>query len=172
MLTLGIDPGTATTGFALVREEHDEYALVDCGVILTSPDEPMPRRLLRLHSELSGLIAASKPDAVAVEELFFNKNVRTAIAVGQARGVILLAAAQADAPAYEYTPLQVKQAVVGYGRAEKHQVQEMVRLLLGLDEPPQPDDAADAVAVALCHLQSARIYQRLAESARHKEGQP
>jgi crossover junction endodeoxyribonuclease RuvC len=164
MLALGIDPGTATTGFGLVREEHDEYVLVDCGVILTSADEPMPRRLLRLHSQLSGLIVTCQPDAVAVEELFFNKNVRTAIAVGQARGVILLAAAQAGVTAYEYTPLQVKQAVVGYGRAEKRQVQEMVRLLLGLEAPPQPDDAADAVAVALCHLQSARIYQRLAES--------
>lgn len=172
MLTLGIDPGTATTGFALVREERDEYALVDCGVILTSADEPMPRRLLRLHSELSGLIAAFRPDAVAVEELFFNKNVRTAISVGQARGVILLAAAEADVPAYEYTPLQVKQSVVGYGRAEKRQVQEMVRILLGLDEPPRPDDAADAVAVALCHLQSARVQQRIAEAAPQKENQP
>jgi len=173
MLALGIDPGTATTGFGLVREEHDEYALVDCGVILTPADEPMPRRLRLLHSQLSGLIAACKPDAVAVEELFFNKNVRTAISVGQARGVILLAAAQAGLPVAEYTPLQVKQAVVGYGRAEKRQVQEMVRLLLGLEEAPHPDDAADAVAVALCHLQSTRVDQRIAESTeQQKESQP
>lgn len=172
MLALGIDPGTATTGFGLVREEHDEYTLVDCGVILTSADETMPRRLQRLHSQLSGLIAACKPDAVAVEELFFNKNVRTAIAVGQARGVILLASAQAGISVAEYTPLQVKQAVCGYGRADKHQVQEMVRLLLDLEEAPHPDDAADAVAVALCHLQSARLDQKLTESTRQEEGQP
>ncbi len=164
MLALGIDPGTATTGFGLVREEDGAYQLVDCGVILTSAQEPMPQRLLLLHNHLLALLAAHRPDAVAVEELFFNKNVRTAIAVGQARGVVLLAAAQAGVPVYEYTPLQVKQAVVGYGRAEKHQVQEMVRILLALDSIPQPDDAADAVAVALCHLQSFNLYRKLAEA--------
>ena len=161
MLTLGIDPGTATTGFGLVREENDQYALEDCGVICTPANEPMPRRLLQIHRDLSGLIARWKPDAVAVEELFFNKNVRTAITVGQARGVILLAAAESGLPVYEYTPLQVKQADVGYGRAEKRQIQEMVRILLCLEAAPEPDDAADAVAVALCHLQSARLTQRL-----------
>lgn len=164
MLALGIDPGTATTGFGLVREEDGAYHLVDCGVILTPAQEPMPQRLLLLHDRLLALLATHCPDAVAVEELFFNKNVRTAIAVGQARGVVLLAAAQAAVPVYEYTPLQVKQAVVGYGRAEKHQVQEMVRILLGLDNIPQPDDAADAVAVALCHLQSFSLYRKLAEA--------
>lgn len=164
MLALGIDPGTATTGFGLVREENSAYQLVDCGVILTPAQEPMPQRLLLLHNRLLALLAAHRPDAVAVEELFFNKNVRTAIAVGQARGVVLLAAAQAGVAVYEYTPLQVKQAVVGYGRAEKHQVQEMVRILLGLDCIPQPDDAADAVAVALCHLQSFNLYRKLAEA--------
>lgn len=164
MLALGIDPGTATTGFGVVREEDGAYHLVDCGVILTPAQEPMPQRLLLLHNRLLALLATHRPDAVAVEELFFNKNVRTAIAVGQARGVVLLAAAQAGVPVYEYTPLQVKQAVVGYGRAEKHQVQEMVRILLGLDGVPQPDDAADAVAVALCHLQSFSLYRKLAEA--------
>jgi len=165
MLALGIDPGTATTGFGLVREEDGAYRLVDCGVILTSPQDPMPQRLLLLHGRLLALLGAHRPDAVAVEELFFNKNVRTAVAVGQARGVVLLAAAQAGVPLYEYTPLQVKQAVVGYGRAQKRQVQEMVRILLGLDAIPQPDDAADAVAVALCHLQSFNLYRKLAEAS-------
>ncbi len=163
MLALGIDPGTAITGFAFVREERDEYTLETCGTITTEADEPMPRRLHKIYSELSKILAERPPDAVAVEELFFNKNVRTAIAVGQARGVILLAAAASGIPVYEYTPLQVKQAVVGYGRADKRQVQEMVRILLGLEAVPTPDDAADAVAVALCHLQSARLYQRLEE---------
>lgn len=165
MLTLGIDPGTAITGFAFVREERDEYTLEECGAITTAAGEPMPRRLHQIYGELSELIAERRPDAVAVEELFFSKNVRTAIAVGQARGVVLLAAAAADIPVYEYTPLQVKQAVVGYGRADKRQVQEMVRLLLSLDAVPTPDDAADAVAVALCHLQSARLYQKLENGA-------
>ncbi len=169
MLALGIDPGTATTGFGLVREQHGSYHLVDCGVVLTPAQEPMPQRLLLLHGRLLEILAAHRPDAVAVEELFFNKNVRTAITVGQARGVVLLAAAQAGIPVYEYTPLQVKQAVVGYGRAEKHQVQEMVRILLGLDCAPTPDDAADAVAVALCHLQSVGLYRRLAESTQQGE---
>jgi crossover junction endodeoxyribonuclease RuvC len=164
MLALGIDPGTATTGFGLVREDDGAYRLVDCGVILTPAQEPMPQRLLLLHDRLLALLAAHRPDAIAVEELFFNKNARTAIAVGQARGVVLLAAAQAGVPLYEYTPLQVKQAVVGYGRAEKRQVQEMVRILLGLEAIPQPDDAADAVAVALCHLQSFALYRKLAEA--------
>lgn len=161
MLALGIDPGTARTGFGLVREEGDQYTLELCGVITTPADDPMPRRLLQIYSELSGLIAAWKPDAMAVEELFFSRNARTAIAVGQARGAVLLAAAAAGLDVHEYTPLQVKQAVVGYGRAEKAQVQEMVRLLLGLDEAPTPDDAADAVAVAMCHLQSSRLLQKL-----------
>lgn len=163
MLALGIDPGTATTGFGLVREQNGAYHLVECGVILTPAHEAMPQRLLLLHARVQALLEAQRPDAVAVEQLFFNKNVRTAIAVGQARGVVLLAAAQAGIPLYEYTPLQVKQAVVGYGRAEKRQVQEMVRILLGLDSIPQPDDAADAVAVALCHLQSFNLYRKLAE---------
>jgi crossover junction endodeoxyribonuclease RuvC len=156
VLVLGIDPGTAITGYGLVRQ-GDELHLVACGVITTPAGMPLPDRLLRIHQELSALLHAYQPQAVAVEELFFSKNVRTAMSVGQARGVVLLAAAQAQTPIYEYKPSEVKQAVAGYGGAGKAQIQEMVRLLLALDAAPQPDDAADAVAIAICHLHSARL---------------
>lgn len=162
MLVLGIDPGTAITGYGLVREDDGELTLVSYGVINTSSGQPLPDRLAAIYDRLSGLIAEYKPQAMAVEQLFFSRNVRTALAVGQARGVALLTAAHAGVPVYEYTPLQVKQAIVGYGRAEKGQVQEMVRLVLKLDAVPQPDDAADAVAVAVCHLHSARLLGLLA----------
>jgi crossover junction endodeoxyribonuclease RuvC len=157
MLILGIDPGTAITGYGLVGGEGDELTLAGYGVITTSSDSPLPQRLQILYQELRGLIARYRPTAVAIEELFFSRNVRTALAVGQARGIALLAAAEAGLPVHEYTPLQVKQAVVGYGRATKDQVQQMVRMLLGLDFVPQPDDAADAIAVAICHLHSNRL---------------
>jgi crossover junction endodeoxyribonuclease RuvC len=158
---LGIDPGTATTGYGLVDEdEAGDARLVEYGVILTEAGVPMPERLLRLHGELSALLIRSRPDAAAVEELFFGRNVTTAVTVGQARGVVLLALAQAGLPAFDYKPAQVKQALVGYGGADKAQIQEMVRLMLRLPEIPRPDDAADAVAVAICHLHSARL-QRL-----------
>jgi crossover junction endodeoxyribonuclease RuvC len=158
VLILGIDPGTATTGYGLVEEdEAGDARLVNYGVILTEAGTPMPERLLVLYRELSALLAAARPDAVAVEELFFGRNVTTAVTVGQARGVVLLAAAQAGVPVYDYKPAQVKQALVGYGGADKQQIQEMVRLLLNLPEIPRPDDAADAVAVAICHLHSARL---------------
>ena len=162
MLVLGIDPGTAITGYGLVRDDDEELALITCGAITTSADQPLPQRLAAIYERLSALIAEHRPQAVVVEQLFFSRNVRTALAVGQARGVALLAAAHAKVPVYEYTPLQVKQAVAGYGRADKAQVQEMVRLLLKLDVVPQPDDAADAVAVAVCHLHSARMADLLA----------
>jgi crossover junction endodeoxyribonuclease RuvC len=157
MLILGVDPGTAITGYGLVGGEGDELVLEGHGVITTSSDSPLPQRLQILYQELRGLIARYRPTAVAIEELFFSRNVRTALAVGQARGIALLAAAEAGLPVHEYTPLQVKQAVVGYGRATKDQVQQMVRMLLGLDFVPQPDDAADAIAVAICHLHSNRL---------------
>jgi crossover junction endodeoxyribonuclease RuvC len=157
MLILGVDPGTAITGYGLVGGEGDELTLEGYGVITTSSDSPLPQRLQILYQELRGLIARYRPTAVAIEELFFSRNVRTALAVGQARGIALLAAAEAGLPVHEYTPLQVKQAVVGYGRATKDQVQQMVRMLLGLDFVPQPDDAADAIAVAICHLHSVRL---------------
>jgi len=163
MLVLGVDPGTAITGYGLVREDDGELALAACGAVTTSVDQPLSERLATIYRRLSELIAEHQPQTVAVEQLFFSRNVRTALAVGQARGVALLAAAHAGLPVVEYTPLQVKQAVVGYGRADKTQVQEMVRLVLRLDAVPQPDDAADAVAVAVCHLHSARLLDLLAE---------
>jgi crossover junction endodeoxyribonuclease RuvC len=161
VIILGIDPGTATTGYGLVTEdEAGEARLVRYGVITTAPGVPMPERLLAIHRELTAVIAMYAPDAVAVESLFFGRNVTTALTVGQARGVLLLAAAQAGLPTYEYKPAEVKQALAGYGAADKRQMQEMVRILLNLDDIPRPDDAADAVAVAVCHLHSARL-QRL-----------
>ncbi len=162
MLVLGIDPGTAITGYGLVRSEDDALALADCGVITTPADLPMAQRLQMIFRDLTDLAAKWQPDAAAVEELFFSKNVRTALSVGQARGVVLLAVANAGLDVHEYTPLQVKQAIAGYGRASKGQVQEMVRMLLGLETVPQPDDAADAVAVAICHIHSARMASILA----------
>ncbi|MFQ6015981.1 MAG: crossover junction endodeoxyribonuclease RuvC [Anaerolineae bacterium] len=157
MLILGIDPGTAITGFGLVRSSDDEMTLVDHGAITTSSDQPMPERLQELYRQLTALIALHRPTEAVVEKLFFSKNVRTALMVGQAKGVVLLAAADAGLPVYEYTPLQIKQAVVGYGRATKDQIQQMVKMLLGLDFVPQPDDAADAIAAAICHIHSARL---------------
>ena len=130
---------------------------MDCGVILTTPDLPLAQRLLLLHRRLRELILLHRHQQGAVEKLFFQRNVRTALSVGQARGVALLALAEADLPVAEYTPLEVKQAVAGYGGADKPQVQQMVRALLGLAQVPQPDDAADALAVAICHLHSARM---------------
>lgn len=157
MLVIGIDPGTATTGYGLVREERDgKLTVVDYGVILTTAQQPMAQRLLELHQQLTKILLLHRPESSAVEKLFFQRNVTNAITVGQARGVVILALAQAGLAVSEYTPLEVKQAVVGYGGAEKNQVQQMVRVLLGLAEVPQPDDAADALAVAICHLHSAR----------------
>ncbi|MFN2194590.1 MAG: crossover junction endodeoxyribonuclease RuvC [Anaerolineales bacterium] len=159
MLVIGIDPGTATTGYGLVREANDgSLAAVAYGVVTTPPDMPMPQRLQRLHTELNEILALHQPDSGAVEQLFFQTNVKTAISVGQGRGVALLCLAQAGLAVGEYTPLEVKQAVTGYGKADKRQVQEMVKVLLGLDERPKPDDAADALAVAICHLHSKTSY--------------
>jgi crossover junction endodeoxyribonuclease RuvC len=165
MLVLGIDPGTAITGYGLVKGEGDDLTLVAYGAITTSSDWPLPERLQRIYQELTALIEDQQPTAAAVEELFFSKNVRTALSVGQARGVALLAAANAGLPIHEYTPLQVKQAIAGYGRATKDQVQQMVKMLLALDSVPQPDDAADAIAVAICHIHSAKLTAMLREEA-------
>jgi crossover junction endodeoxyribonuclease RuvC len=160
MLVLGIDPGTATTGYGLVQENNNgSLEVVDYGVILTSPDDPMPQRLRKLYTDLKEIIDLHRPENGAVEKLFFQRNVRTAISVGQARGVAVLAIAEADLLVYEYTPLEIKQSVVGYGGADKMQVQQMVKALLNLDEVPKPDDAADALAVAICHLHSARFQE-------------
>ena len=162
MLVLGIDPGTAITGYGLVREDETGLALVDCGIITTPAGLPLPERLQTIYQELRDLILRHQPAAAAVEELFFSRNVRTALSVGHARGVTLLALAHGGLPIYEYKPLEVKQAIAGYGGADKQQVQEMVRLLLGLDQVPQPDDAADALAVAVCHIHSARMASLIA----------
>jgi crossover junction endodeoxyribonuclease RuvC len=157
MLVLGIDPGTAITGYGLVTERDGEAVAIAHGAITTPSDLPLPDRLMLLQRELSALIEQYQPDHAAVEELFFNKNVRTALAVGHARGVVLLTLAQANVRIFEYTPLEVKQAVTGSGRADKRQMQQMVALLLNLDKIPKPDDAADALAIAVCHLHSARL---------------
>ncbi len=157
MLVLGIDPGVAITGYGLLTGPAEGARLVASGVITTSPTFSLSERLLVLHQELSDLIARYRPEVAAIEELFFGRNARTALAVGHGRGVTLLTLAEAGLTVHEYTPMQVKQAIVGYGLADKKQVQEMVRLLLHLEEVLRPDDAADAVAVALCHLQSLHL---------------
>lgn len=157
MVILGIDPGTAITGYGIISHQGNHLKKIGVGVIRTSPQQDMSLRLKVIYDEMHSLIAKYQPEVIAVEELFFNKNVRTALAVGQARGVIMLAAANSGLDIVEYTPLQVKQAVVGYGRAEKHQIQEMVRMLLCLPEIPKPDDAADALAVAICHAHSRKV---------------
>jgi crossover junction endodeoxyribonuclease RuvC len=163
MIVLGVDPGTALLGYGVISEEDDGNApqALDFGVVATQPSEAMPTRLATLYDQLAALIERHRPDVLAVEQLFFARNVTTAIAVGQARGVVLLAAAKGGLDVVEYSPAEVKQAVVGYGKAEKGQMQEMVRLILGLEAPPRPDDAADALAVALCHVQTAPFLTRV-----------
>jgi crossover junction endodeoxyribonuclease RuvC len=156
-LALGIDPGTATTGYGLVRLEQDgSLVAVNYGVILTPKDVSAPARLEMLYNELSGLLKEYRPETAAVEKLFFSRNVTTALAVGQARGVVMLCMQQAGIEPFEYTPNEIKQAVAGYGGAQKKQIQEMVRALLQLDSIPQPDDAADALAIAITHLNTRR----------------
>ena len=164
MLVIGIDPGTATTGYGLVRELEDgSLAAVDYGVILTPAGDPMADRLNRLYEQLNEILLLHQPVSGAVEKLFFQRNVTTAISVGQARGVVLLALAQSGMGVAEYTPMEIKLAVAGYGGAEKMQIQQMVRALLNMEDIPRPDDAADALAVAICHLHSARTQSRYRE---------
>jgi len=161
-VVIGIDPGTAITGYGIVQEkENGELEWIAHGVVTTPSDWDDPKRLLELYQKLCEILSTYKPDCCAVEKLFFQKNVKTAISVGQGRGAALIAAAASELPVGEYTPLEVKQAVVGYGSADKQQVQQMVKVLLGLSEIPQPDDAADALAVAICHLHSTRRNQLL-----------
>jgi len=149
---IGIDPGTARLGYAVIESRAGTLTLLACGCVTTPPSISMPDRLSRIYDELQGIIEMHAPREMAVEELFFAKNVTTAVAVGQARGVALLVAAQRGLPVSEYKPMQVKQAVHGYGLATKTQVGEMVRVLLRLAAVPTPDDAADAAAIAICHL--------------------
>ncbi len=157
MRVLGIDPGTATTGYAVVEEREGRLQLIAIGTISTPAKTPLPARLQQIYMELRHVVTDYGPDASAVEELFFSRNARTAMAVGHARGVTLLALADAGLKIAEYTPMQIKQAVTGYGNADKHQVQEMVRMLLDLADVPQPDDAADAAAVAICCLHRTKL---------------
>jgi len=161
---LGLDPGTASTGFGVIAAEGNRLRALEYGVIVTPAGMALERRLERIFAEVREVLGRHRPDATAIESLFFNVNVRTALAVGQARGVTLLACSQAGCEVFEYTPQQIKQAVVGYGKAEKEQVMEMVRVLLGLPETPRPDHAADALGVAICHANTAGVRERVARS--------
>ena len=156
MIVLGIDPGFAIVGYGLLQVGKNQYTTMSSGVIRTKPDMPLESRLFEIYHDLETLIARFKPDCMAVEQLFFHTNQKTVMQVAQARGVIVFAARENNIPVFEYTPLQVKQAVVGYGRAEKKQVMEMTRQLLKLNALPKPDDAADALAIALCHAESSQ----------------
>jgi crossover junction endodeoxyribonuclease RuvC len=157
----GIDPGSGRTGYGCVETDGRRYRLVTCGAIASSATDSFPLRLARIHRELSRLLAACRPECVAVENVFHGVNARSALKLGHARGVAMLAAVEADCEIVEYTPAEVKRAVVGYGRADKRQMQQMIKLLLGLDTPPSPHDAADALAIAICHLHSAPMMGRL-----------
>lgn len=157
MRVLGIDPGTAITGYAVVEETEGRLSLVAIGVVDTPAKTPLPARLQRIYAGLRAVIGEYAPETAAVEELFFSRNSRTAMSVGEARGVVLLALADAGLSIVEYTPMQIKQAVTGYGSADKRQVQEMVRLLLALPDIPRPDDAADAAAIAICCLHRLKL---------------
>ena len=159
MIILGIDPGIAIVGYGFLELKGNSYKVLDYGAITTEAKVPLPERLDAIYEEMNELIERYKPDDIAFEELFFNKNVKTAITVAQARGVEVLSAKESGAGLYEYTPLQVKQAIVGYGRATKNQVQEMVRIILNLEKVPKPDDVADALAVAITHGSSIKFKQ-------------
>lgn len=152
MRILGIDPGSAITGFGLIeQDQHDQVLPIQFGVITTATGLPIEQRLLKIYNEITDIILLHRPETAAVEKLFFQRNVSSAMSVGQARGVVILALAQAGIPFQEYTPNEVKQSVTGYGSADKSQIQEMVKMLLHLEQIPRPDDAADALAIALCH---------------------
>ncbi len=157
LLIMGIDPGIAILGYGLLEYKGNSFKVLDYGAVTTKAGTPMSERLAIIHAQLVELVEKYKPEAFAVEELFFNKNVKTAITVAHARGVAIVAATNLGVPIFEYTPLQVKQAVVGYGRADKKQVQQMVKVLLNLKEVPKPDDVADALAVAICHANSSNF---------------
>lgn len=157
MVILGIDPGIAIVGYGVIEYKGSKLKMLEYGCITTASTSRVADRLSVIYKELTGIIDQYKPDDVAIEELFFNKNVKTAITVGQARGVEILACKHKGLELYEYTPLQIKQAIVGYGRAEKKQIQETVKMILNLDSLPKPDDAADALAVAICHSNCERF---------------
>jgi crossover junction endodeoxyribonuclease RuvC len=164
MRVLGIDPGTLNLGYGLVDEEEDGMTMVTCGVLSLPSKVPVEQRLSSLYKKLSEIVTRHKPDEVAIEEPFVAGNARSALAIGRAQAIAILAAANENLPVFRYLPTQVKQQVTNYGGSNKEQVQEMVRLQLGLAQPPQPSDAADALAVAICHLHQRHIEQLLARS--------
>ena len=161
MRIFGIDPGSERTGYGCIETDGFRHQLIICGAITSPASTSFPDKLLTIHTRLSALLRDCRPNAVAIENLFFATNVRSALKLGHARGVAMLAAVEAGVLVVEYTPAEIKRAVVGYGRAEKHQVQQMVKLILGLPAPPSPHDAADALAVAICHVHS-QVPNRLA----------
>lgn len=163
MRILGVDPGTVTMGYGVIESEGDEIALVDCGALNSPARSPIGERLSYLYGKLLEIISRCQPDAVAIEQPFMAKNVKAALAIGKAQAVAILAAANREIPAYEYTPAQVKLKVAGYGASSKEQIQEMVRLQLGLSKVPQPSDAADALAVAICHLRETHLQSLIAK---------
>ena len=163
MRILGIDPGTIAMGYGVIDDEEDEAALVDCGALTTPKRSPIGERLSYLYAKLIEIISHYQPEVVAVEQPFVAKNVRSALAIGRAQAVAMLAAANKGIPIYEYTPAQIKQRVTNYGASSKEQIQEMVRIQLGLAQVPQPNDAADALAVAICHLRETHLSNLLAE---------
>ncbi|MBO5059452.1 MAG: crossover junction endodeoxyribonuclease RuvC [Clostridia bacterium] len=164
MIILGIDPGYAIVGIGVLEYKGNKFRPIEYNAITTHSSMITSLRLKKIKEEIQEYLHKYKPDAVAIEELFFNNNAKTAIAVAQARGVMVAEAASMDIPIYEYTPLQIKQAVTGYGRAEKGQIQQMVKMLLNLNAIPKPDDAADALAVAICHAHSAKISDEFGEN--------
>lgn len=161
MRILGIDPGFAITGYSIIDYQGNKFKLIDSGAVTTKAGVSFPLRLTKIYDDLSMIIDKYKPDAISVEELFFNNNVKTAINVAQARGVVLVVGCKKQIPTYEYTPLQIKQAVAGYGRADKIQVQKMVKAILNVETLPKLDDTTDSMAAAICHAHSARFSEKL-----------
>ncbi len=168
MRILGIDPGTLVMGYGIIDSQADEMTLVCCNALTCSQHSPLAERLSYLFDKLSEVITSYKPDVVAVEQPFVAKNVRTALAIGKAQAIAMLAASQQKIPTYEYSPAQIKRVVANYGASSKEQIQEMVRLQLGLAQPPQPNDAADALAVAICHLREVHLKEILAQQGDEK----
>lgn len=158
---LGVDPGSIKSGYGLIEESQQKLRTIDFGAIYTHPKDPFPARLLEIKRGLEQVITRYQPQVLALEDVFFAKNVKSALKLGHARGVILVTAMEVGLEIVEYAPLEIKQAVVGYGRADKYQIQQMVKILLGLQDIPQPEDAADALAVAICHIHSAEMRRRL-----------
>ena len=154
MKIFGIDPGSDSTGYGCVETDGSRHRVVVCGAIANASSAAFPDKLLNIHKGLAALLAECRPDSVAIENVFYANNARSALKLGHARGVAMLAAVEAGVPVFEYTPAEIKRAVVGYGRAEKHQIQHMMKLVLGLDRVPTPHDAADALAIAICHIHS------------------